>query len=88
MLICFFAQKLWKVVFKLFTCMLNFSVPTVELLNSKNVPEKKMNELKMELNELAKQLLGEVCVMTSVFFKIVVCSTRPSKIIVHSYPRM
>lgn len=52
----------------LFTCMLNFSVPTIELLNSKNVPEKKMNELKMELNELAKQLLGEVRVVTSVFF--------------------
>ena len=68
MLICFFVQKLQRVVFKLFTCMLNFSVPTIELLNSKNVPEKKMNELKMELNELAKQLLGEVCVVTSVFF--------------------
>ena len=87
MLICFFVQKLQRVVFKLFTCMLNFSVPTIELLNSKNVPEKKMNELKMELNELAKQLLGEVCVVTSVFL-IVVCLTRPSKIIVHSYRRM
>ena len=68
MLICFFIQKLRRVVFNLFTCMLNFSVPTIELLNSKNVPEKKMNELKMELNELAKQLLGEVRVVTSVFF--------------------
>ena len=68
MLICFFIQKLRRVVLNLFTCMLNFSVPTIELLNSKNVPEKKMNELKMELNELAKQLLGEVRVVTSVFF--------------------
>ena len=47
--------------------LFNFSVPTIELLNSKNVPDKKVGELKMELNKLAKQSLGEVSVVSMLF---------------------
>ena len=45
-------------------------MPVIELLNSRNVPDKKVSELKMELNELAKQLLGEVSV-ACILFKLV-----------------
>ncbi|KAK7104638.1 eIF-2-alpha kinase GCN2-like isoform X2 [Littorina saxatilis] len=47
------------------TCSARYpdDIPTIELLNPKNVPEKKLPVLKEELTKMSKQLVGEVMVM-------------------------